>query len=132
MALDKKILSVDADDDDGVDIKSFTIFSEENTKRNKNVVANQIIEIGEDLLAEVEEKNRRKEREKKKYVRYILRHSKTHIKSQLISYSLEDVKDIYEFINKSKGYVVAMMLICSIIGGTIAAIGPVLLAHYWK
>ena len=102
MALDKKILSVDADDDDGVDIKSFTIFSEENTKRNKNVVANQFIEIGEDLLTEVEEKNRRKEREKKKYVRYIIRHSKKHTKSQLISYSLEDVKDIYKEIREKR------------------------------
>lgn len=102
MALDKKILSVDADDDDGVDIKSFTIFSEDNTKRNKNVVANQIIEIGENLLTEIEEKNRRKEREKKKYIRYILRHSKTHIKSQLISYSLEDVKNIRDEIREKR------------------------------
>ena len=102
MALDKKILSVDADDDDGVDIKSFTIFSEDNTKRNKNVVANQIIEIGENLLTEIEEKNRRKEREKRKYIRYILRHSKTHIKSQLISYSLEDVKNIRDEIREKR------------------------------
>jgi hypothetical protein len=44
----------------------------------------------------------------------------------------EDVKDIYEFINKSKGYVVAMMLVCSVVGGSVAAILPVIITHYWK
>jgi hypothetical protein len=101
MEVDKKILSIDSDDE-GVDIKSFTIFMEDNTKRNKNKSANDFMEIGEDLLAEVEAKKTRKEKEKKKYIRYILRHSKIHIKSQLTSYSLEDVKDIYDEIRSKR------------------------------
>ena len=95
MSVDKKILSIDSDDE-GVDIKSFTIFMEDDTKRNKNKAANDFMEIGEDLLTEVEAKKLRQEIEKKKYVKYILRHSKKYIKTQLNSYSLEDVKDIYD------------------------------------
>jgi RNA:NAD 2'-phosphotransferase (TPT1/KptA family) len=94
MALDKKILSVDADDDDGVDIKSFTLFVQENTNRNKNSIANQFTELGEDLLGEIEEKKQRKETEKQKLIPYILRHDKKYSQRQLNSYSFEDVKEI--------------------------------------
>ena len=70
MDVDKKILSIDSDDE-SVDIKSFTIFMEDNTKRNKNKSANDFMEIGEDLLAEVEAKKVRQEQEKKKCIKYI-------------------------------------------------------------
>ncbi len=43
-----------------------------------------------------------------------------------------DIKYIYEFINKSKGYFFAMMIICSVIGGSIAAIFPIIVTHFWK
>jgi hypothetical protein len=96
MALDKKILSIDADDED-IDIKSFTKFSEETTKRDKNFVANQFIELGEDLLAEVEEKKQRKEIRKDKLIRYIIKHDKDKIygEKRLKSYSFEDVLNIH-------------------------------------
>ena len=102
MALDKKILSIDADDDDDVDVKTFSKFIYDNTEREKNKTANEFTKLGESFLIEVEEKNQRKEKEKKKFVRYILRHSKKYIKSQLISYSLEDVKDIYDEIRNNR------------------------------
>lgn len=44
----------------------------------------------------------------------------------------DDIKTIYEFINKSKGYVFAMMMLSSIVGGSIAAILPIFISHYWK
>ena len=43
-----------------------------------------------------------------------------------------DIKYIYEFINKSKGYFFAMMIVCSVIGGSIAAIFPIIVTHFWK
>lgn len=43
-----------------------------------------------------------------------------------------DVKIIYEFINKSKGYVLAMIFACSVLSGTLAAIIPLIIGHYWK
>lgn len=97
MAIDEKILSIDADDEEEVDIKSFTIFVEENTKRNKNVIANQFIEIGEDLLIEVEEKKARKEILKDKHIKYIMKHhdGSVYSEKQLKSYSYEDVLNIY-------------------------------------
>ena len=96
MSLDKKILSIDADDD-GVDIKSFTIFSEETTRRDKNKIANEFIELGDDLLAEVEEKKLRQEIQKDKYIQYILKHDKDTVysKKRLKSYSFTDVLNIY-------------------------------------
>jgi hypothetical protein len=96
MSVDKKILSIDSDDE-GVDIKSFTIFMEDDTKRNKNKAAKDFMEIGEDLLAEVEEKKNRKEVSKTKYIRYILKHNenKTYSEKTLKSYSFEDVLNIY-------------------------------------
>lgn len=96
MALDRKILSIDADDE-GVDIKSFTKFIEDDTHRNKNVIANQFTELGEDLLAEVEEKKQRKEIRKDKLIVYILKHDKNKLYSlkTLKSYSFEDVLNIY-------------------------------------
>jgi hypothetical protein len=96
MAIDPKIISVDADDDDGVDIKSFTIFMQENTNRNKNSTANQFAELGEDLLIEIDEKKQRKELKKQKLIRYILKKDKgIYTERQLKSYSYEDVRDIY-------------------------------------
>jgi hypothetical protein len=97
MALDEKIISVDHDDDDGVDIRSFTKFVEEDTKRNKNKFAKDFMEIGEDLLAEVEIKKARKEIQKHKYIIYILKHddNTTYSEKTLKSYSFEDVLNIY-------------------------------------
>ena len=102
MELDKKILSVDADDDDGVDIKSFTKFIFENTDRTKNSVARQFDEIGQDLLYEIEVKKNEKELKKQKLIKYILKHNRGIVYNDRIlkSYSYEDVKKIY---NELKG-----------------------------
>lgn len=103
MSLDRKILSIDADDD-GVDIKSFTKFLENDTVRNKNKFANEFNELGEDLLLEVEEKNRRKETLKDKHIRYIMKHHDGSVYSerQLKSYDYVDVLNIYNEI-KTRG-----------------------------
>jgi putative lipase involved disintegration of autophagic bodies len=97
MPIDKKILSIDADDDDGVDIRSFTKFVQQNTDRTKNSTANQFNELGEDLLAEIEEKKTRKEFQKQKLISYVLKHNKGIYSERLLkAYSYEDVKDIYD------------------------------------
>lgn len=103
MAVDPKIISVDTDDDDGVDIKSFTIFMRENTERNKNTTANQFAELGEDLLTEIDEKKQRKELKKEKLIKYILKKDKgIYSERQLKSYSYEDVRDIYMELRDNK------------------------------
>jgi len=97
MVIDKKILSIDSDDDeDGVDIKSFTKFVEDDTKRNKNVLANQFTELGEDLLAEIEAKKLKQEIQKNTHILYILKHdNRVYSEKTLKSYSYEDVLNIY-------------------------------------
>lgn len=103
MALDKKILSIDSDDDD-VDIKTFSKFIQDYTERDKNRIADEFLEIGEDLLLEIEEKNKRKNRLKIKHINYILRHSDDNTLRQLDSYSYKDVLDIYTEIRNRKNF----------------------------
>jgi hypothetical protein len=103
MALDKKILSIDADDDD-VDIKTFSKFIRDYTERDKNKTANEFQEIGEDLLLEIEEKNKRKNRLKIKHINYIRRHSDDNTLRQLDSYSYKDVLNIYNEIRNRRNF----------------------------
>ena len=51
----KKILSIDEDDDE-IDYKSLSIFLNDDALRNKNKFANEFNELGEELLAEIDEK----------------------------------------------------------------------------
>jgi len=106
MEVDKKILSVDADDED-IDLKTFSKFLHDDTARNKNKVAKEFEEFGEDLLAEIEEKKLRKNIEKNKLILYILKHDKKTTYSQrlLNSYSYEDVQEIYDEIRKNKNVI---------------------------
>jgi hypothetical protein len=101
--MDKKILSIDADDDD-LDVKSFYKFTEEHSERSKNKTANEFLEIGDKLLAEIEEKNKRREKQKVVFINYILRHSDRYSfkENELLSYSYEDVRDIYNQIKDER------------------------------
>lgn len=100
MALDKKILSIDSDDDNE-NYEAFSEFLENDTKRNKNRVAGEIEEIGETLLTEIEIKKNRREIEKNEYISYILKHgNEIYIESVLKSYSYEDVYLIYSELKK--------------------------------
>lgn len=96
-----KILSIDADDDD-MDVRLFYKFTEEHTERGKNKTADDIIEIGDSLLAEIEEKNKRKEKQKVVHINYILKHSDKCSFNELQSYSYEDVRDIYNEIKNNR------------------------------
>jgi putative lipase involved disintegration of autophagic bodies len=101
MAIDKKILSIDADDDD-VDVKTFSKFIHDHTERDKNKTANEFTELGEDLLNEIAEKNKRKDRLKIKQSKYIHKHSIDYTWNQLESYSYKDVQDIYNEIHNRR------------------------------
>lgn len=101
MTIDKKILSVDSDDED-IDIKSFSRFLQDDTKRNKDKLANEFQEIGENLLAEIEIKKSKQEILRNKYIIYICKHDKNTVYPKLDSYSFEDVKDIYDKLKNRK------------------------------
>ena len=103
MSVDDKILSVDYDDDNN-DYQSFSTHLEEHTVRTKNRIADDFINMGEDLLGEIEEKNARKNILKQKQITYILKHDKgVYSKRTLEAYSFDDVKDIYNEIKEKRG-----------------------------
>jgi hypothetical protein len=102
MTIDKKILSVDFDDDD----KNYEIFSEfleDDTQRKKNLTAVQINETAESLLREIERKNLLRGKKKTKLIRYIKKNSHyIYSKEELNSYSFEDVMNIYNETKREK------------------------------
>jgi len=102
MPLDKKILSIDFDDDDK-DYLSFSEYLNEDLERNKNKTANEFNQIADDLLAEIEEKKKIIEIEKDKLITFILKHSKNKYSSyQLKSYSISDVRNIHNEIKNNR------------------------------
>jgi len=105
MEFDDKILSIDADDNDK-DYQELQEFFEKNTVRNKNKIADEFNEIGENLLIEIEEKNRIKNLEKLKLTKFILKKTKNKYSSRLLlSYSYEDVKNVYIEIKNRPNFV---------------------------
>jgi hypothetical protein len=94
--MNSKILSIDTDDDDN-NYQEFSEFIEENIISNKNKIADRLNEIGEDLLAEIEEKQRQKNLQKEILIKFIVKQKKNKYSSQLLmTYSFEDVKNIYD------------------------------------
>jgi len=95
MAFDKKILSIDSEDDN----KDYEVFSEylkEDTTRKKNLNAREIQEIADILVDEIERKKRNQTLKSQKLIPYILRNcNEKYTKEELMGYSYNDVQDIY-------------------------------------
>lgn len=91
----KKILSIDFDDsNDGYD--EFSKYLNDDTHRKKEKTAIQIEELGELCIGEIERKNKQKTEKSKKLIPYILKKCNgKYTEEELLSYSHEDVKDIY-------------------------------------
>ena len=70
--ISNKELSIDHDDDRN-DYNEFSKFLEEHTERQKRKTASEIIEMGDDYLAEIEHKKKVKQEEKKPYIKFILK-----------------------------------------------------------
>ena len=89
---------------DKYDILDLQIHRKTNRKKNKTVL--EIENMGDRYLKEIELKNAQKEIRKQKQIKYILKHSKlTYPSNVLISYSFEDVQQIYdELKSKNKSF----------------------------
>ena len=95
MAFDKKILSIDSEDDNK-DYEAFSEYLKEDTIRKKNLTAHEIQEVADILVKEIERKKRNQAIKSQKLIPYILRHcDEKYTKKELISYSYNDVQDIY-------------------------------------
>lgn len=95
------------EENDGIDYNTFEKYLNDDILRTKYNIGNDIVEMGDELLSEIEEKNARNDLIKADYVKRILKLDKSHkygMKS-LMRYSLEDVKNIYvevKIANRSK------------------------------
>jgi hypothetical protein len=102
MAFDKKILSIDSDDD-GKDYEAFSEYLENDTQRKKRLAVAEIDKMGETLLKEIEKKNRVKAAKAKKLIKYILKHCDgKYDNEELQSYSFEDVVVIYNEVHSDE------------------------------
>ena len=102
MAFDKKILSIDSEDD-SKDYEAFSEYLKEDTTRKKNLTSKEINEVAENLLQEIERKKRNQALKSQKLIPYILRHcDEKYTKKELMDYSYNDVQDIYNEIKSKK------------------------------
>jgi hypothetical protein len=99
MAINEKMLSIDADDDNE-DYQAFSEFLQEDTERKKWRNAEMINELGDLLVKSVEKKRKVEKLKAEKLIPYILRHTDTYSKEELTAYSFKDVQDIYDEIKK--------------------------------
>ncbi len=91
------------DPDDDIEYKILDEILIEESARQKNRIANDIEQMGENYLSEIEEKKEANEKVKRELIPYILKFSKTKYKEKdLMSYELEDVSLIYNEIRKNK------------------------------
>ena len=113
MDLTDEILSINFDDNpsnDLGDLKVFSKYAEEYTKRVQFRTANELDECSNELLDEIDEKKTLKEGQKEVIIKKILKSPKNKYSNrQLLSYSLEDVNDIYNEIKPNKNILKKML-----------------------
>jgi hypothetical protein len=99
MAIDEKILSIDADDDNK-NYQEFSEFLQEDTERKKKRNAQMINELGDLIVSDIEKKRKSEKLKADKLIPYILKHSDSYSEEDLTAYSFNDVQDIYDEIKK--------------------------------
>ena len=95
------------EESDNIDYTTYEKYLNDDVLRSKYNIGNDIVEMGDELLSEIEDKNARNNLIKIEYIKRILRRDKRHkySKKTLMMYSLEDVKNIYNEVkvaNRSK------------------------------
>lgn len=103
--LNKKILSIDYDDDE----KGYVPFSEyleNHTERIRKREADAIDAFGESLLSEIDHKNAIKDATKREQIDYIIKKTSKYSKEYLLELDYRDVLDIFnevKYENRSFG-----------------------------
>ena len=110
MALDREKFKIEPDEDDGQSISALSKHLDEDTIRKKNVAQREIEEMGEKFLKEIDRKKSVKNDKRTKLIPYILKHSDgKYDEEELLSYSYEDVQDIYKEIKVLKRPVIVKL-----------------------
>jgi hypothetical protein len=103
MSVNKKIFSIDSDDDDDVPYEAFIMHLHEDTQRKLKKATVDISKSGDDYLREIEQKKVRNNVLKAKYVKYIMKHNKGIYNAEiLMSYELSDVFYMYNELRESR------------------------------
>jgi len=103
MAIDREKFKIEPDEDDGMSVLSLAQHLEEDAERKKNMFAKEFQELGDEYLGEIDRKKRRKKVKQTKLIPYILKHRKElYTEKELLSYSYEDIKEIYDEIKEEK------------------------------
>jgi hypothetical protein len=90
-------------DDDLIDYVSLKKHLKEETNRKKQQLSSEFEEMGGRYLQEIERKNKNRELKQVKLIPYILKHrGDIHDRNELMSYSFEDVQNIYNEIKTEK------------------------------
>lgn len=88
-------------DDDLIDYISLNKHLKEDADRKKQQLSLEFEERGDKYLQEIERKQKNKELKQLTLIPYILKHrSDIYNEEELISYSFEDVQDIYDEVRK--------------------------------
>ena len=83
----------------------------EDTDRKKKLISNEFEEMGGRYLQEIERKNKEKELKQVKLIPYILKHrGEIHSEDELMSYSFEDIQDIYDEVKIEKKPIIIKFL----------------------
>lgn len=100
MGDEHEILSLD---DDLASYVSLNKHLKEDTDRKKKLISNEFEEMGGRYLQEIERKTKHRKLKTVKLIPYILKHrGNIHNEKELMSYSFEDVQDIYNEIKIEK------------------------------
>ena len=103
MAIDREEFKIEPDEDDGVSVISLAKHLDEDAERKKKVAANEFEAMGGQFLKEIDKKKKRKTSKKSELIPYILKHrGDDYDEEELMSYSYEDVLDIYDQTKKEK------------------------------
>jgi len=90
-------------DDELMDYVSLSKHLKDDTDRKKKQTSEEFEEMGDRYLQEIERKNKNKELKQVRLIPYILKHrGGIHDEAELMSYSFEDVQDIYNEVKKEK------------------------------
>lgn len=103
MGIDREKFKIEPDKDDGMSVLSLAKHLEEDSERKKNKTVSEFEEMGSRYLKEIDRKKKTKGSKKAKLIPYILKHrGDSYDKEELMSYSFDDVQDIYDEIKAYK------------------------------
>jgi len=91
------------DEDNDMSILAYNKYLEDDVERKKKKAANEIEEMGGQFLSEIDRKKKQKNLKSQKLIPYILKHSSNiYDEEELLSYTFEDIQDIYNGIRTEK------------------------------